>query len=100
VLKPVQYWVILVLAAASMVLVAVNAGLYFMDRSAQARVNARARYIQQSQSIGSLYQEIAKALAKRAIDNHDGEVKALLAAEGFTVSPAVNAAEPAAAIKP
>lgn len=87
-LKPFQYWVILALAAVSLVLVVVSAGLQFTDRSAQSRLSARTQYIQQSQSIGSLYQEVAKALANLAIENHDEEVKALLAGEGFTINPA------------
>jgi len=82
-----QYWVSVALAAAGVVIVAVNAALYFTNHSLQAEVSARAQYIQQSQTIGSLYQEIAKALASLAIEHHDEEVKALLAQEGFTVNP-------------
>jgi hypothetical protein len=97
VLKPFQYWLICAIATASGVLVAVDAGLYLMNRSLQAEVSARAQYIQQSQSIGSLYQEIAKALANLAIEHHDDEVKALLAGEGFTITPTPAAANPPAA---
>jgi flagellar basal body-associated protein FliL len=86
VLKPYQYWLQLSLAAAAIILVVVNAGLYFTNRSAQAQFNARSQYIQQSQSIGSLYQEIAKTLANLAVENHDDEIKALLAQEGFTIN--------------
>ena len=85
----------------SVVLVVVNAGLYFTNRSAQALLNARAQYIQQSQSIGSLYQEIAKALANLSIERHDEEIKALLAQEGFTIKPTPgNAPAPDARGKP
>jgi hypothetical protein len=87
VLKPFQYWLICSLAAVSVVLVVVNAGLYFTNRSAQALLNVRAQYIQQSQPVGSLYQEIAKALANLSIERHDEEIKALLAQEGFTIKP-------------
>jgi hypothetical protein len=82
-----QYWISFTLAAVSVVIVAVNAGLYFTNLSLQAEVSARAQYIQQSQTIRSLYQEIAKALASLAIEHHDEEVKGLLAREGFTVNP-------------
>jgi hypothetical protein len=82
-----HYWVCFALAAASVVIVAVNAGLYFTNLSLQAEVSGRAQYIQQSQTIASLYQEIAKALASLAIEHHDEEVRALLAQEGFTVNP-------------
>ena len=82
-----QYWVCFALAAAGVVIVVVNAGLYFTNLSLQAEVSSRVQYIQQSQTIASLYQEIAKALASLAIEHHDEEVKALLAREGFTVNP-------------
>ena len=87
-LKPIEYWLVSALAAVAVLLVAVNAGLYFANRSAQATLSARAQYIQQSQSIGALYQEIAKALANLAVEHHDEDVKALLAGEGFTINPA------------
>lgn len=97
-LKPIQYWLLCALAAVSVVLVGLNAGLYFTNRSAQALLNARAQYIQQTQAIGSLYQEIAKALANLAVENRDADVEALLAQEGFTISPTPTA--PGGAGKP
>ena len=99
-LKSLHYWIICALAGASVVLVAVDAGLYYTNRSLQAQVSARGQYIQQSQLIGSLYQEIAKALANLAIEHHDDEVKALLAQEGFTISPTPNTAGANARSKP
>ena len=98
-IKPLQYWLLVVLTAAGGVLVAINAGLYFTNRAAQAQVSARAQYIQQSQSIGSLYQEIAKALANLAVERHDEEIKSLLTQEGFTIS-AAPTSPPAGASKP
>ncbi len=86
-LKSLHYWILCALAATSIVLVVVNAGLYFANRSDQAQLNSRAQYIQQTQSIGSLYQEIAKELANQAIEHHDDEIKSLLTQEGFTISP-------------
>lgn len=86
-LKPAQYWLLSTLAVACVVIVGVNAGLYFTNRSAQALVSARAQYIQQTQPIGALYQEIAKALASLAMEDNDDAVKALLAGEGFTINP-------------
>ena len=87
-LRPLQYGLICALAAACVVVVAINAGLYFTNRAAQAHVSARAQYIQQSQAIGALYQQIAKSLANVAVEHHDEEIKALLAGEGFTITPA------------
>ena len=85
-LKSSEYWVIFALAALSVVLAATNAGLFFTNRSLQQTVSARAQYLQQSQSIGTLYQEIARTLAKLAVEHKDEEVKALLRAEGFTLT--------------
>jgi len=87
VLKPPQYWLLSALAFVCLVTVGVNAGLYFTNRSAQALLSARAQYIQQTQPIGALYQDIAKALASLAVEHHDAEINALLAGEGFTISP-------------
>ena len=85
----------------SILLVAVNAGLYFANRSGQDQANLRAQYIRQGQTIESLYQEIVKALANLAIERHDEEIKALLAQEGFTISPTpANTAIPDARSKP
>jgi hypothetical protein len=98
VLKPAQYWLLSALAALCLVMVGVNAAVYFTNRSSQALLSARAQYIQQTQPIGALYQEIAKALASLAMEHHDDEIKALLAEEGFTISP--TPAAPAAGSKP
>jgi len=84
-LKPFQYWLVCLLAAAGIGLIVVNAGLYFANRSLQAAVGARAQYIQQTQPIGTLYREIVRLLARLAIEHQDEEVKALLTKEGFTM---------------
>jgi hypothetical protein len=85
-LKSMQYSILCVIAALGVALVAVNAVLYFSNRVTQAHVTARARYIEQSQSIGTLYQEIARALASLAIQHHDDEATALLKQEGITIN--------------
>ena len=95
-LKPMQYSVLCVLSALGVALVVANAALYFANRSAQAHVAARARYIEQSQSIGALYQDIARSLATLAVQHHDDEVTALLKEEGFTIKPAEGSARAAA----
>jgi ABC-type transport system involved in cytochrome bd biosynthesis fused ATPase/permease subunit len=98
VLKPFHYWLILVLAAMSILLVALNAGLYFSNRSLQANVEARARYIQEAQSLRSLYEELAKALANLAVEQQDDQLRALLAGEGLTINQTPT--EPAEATEP
>ena len=87
-LKPMQYWILCAIASLSIVLVAVDVWLYFSNQSLQARVGARAQYIQNSGPIGTVYQETARTLANLALERHDEDVKALLAKEGFTFNPA------------
>jgi pyridoxine/pyridoxamine 5'-phosphate oxidase len=86
-LKSFNYWVVVALAGVALSLSIANAGLYFSNRSLQARINARVQYLRQSQSVGNVYQEIAKALANLAVEHGDKEVTALLAQEGFSIAP-------------
>jgi hypothetical protein len=86
-MKPREYWLTCALAALALMLVLANSALYLSNRSMQARVTARAQYIQQSQAIGTLYQEIAKGLANLALERRDEQLKSLLAEEGFTINP-------------
>lgn len=91
-LKPIQFWMLSSLAAAGLVLTAANAVLYFLDRGVQFHVSARAEYLGQSQSIGTVYQQMARALANLAVSSHDEQLKSMLSGEGFTI----NANPPAA----
>ena len=97
-LKTFEYWLLCTLGAFTIIFVGVNVLLYSGNRSAQAEVNARTQYIQQTASINDLYQQMAKALAELAIKNHDDQVRGLLSQEGFTINPAP--ATPAAHSKP
>ena len=63
-LKTIEYWVLCALGGIAIVLVGANIWLYAGNRSAQAEVNARTQYIQQTTSINDLYQQMAKALAE------------------------------------
>ncbi len=85
-LKPIQFWVLSSLAAAGLVLTAINAVLYFTDRGARFHVDGRAEYLGQTQSIATVYQQMARELANLAVSNHDEQLKSLLASEGFTIN--------------
>jgi hypothetical protein len=86
VLKGLEYWLLCNLGALAILLVGVNIWLYGGNRTAQAEVNARTQYIQQTASINDLYQQMAKALAELAVKNHDDQLRALLTQAGFTIT--------------
>jgi len=65
-----------------LVLVGFNTALVLSNRAMQAQVNSRAQYIQQTQTIRALYEDIVKALANLAVERNDQDIKALLAQEG------------------
>jgi hypothetical protein len=97
VLKNLEYWLLCVLGATAIVLVGVNVWLFIGNQTAQAEVNARGQYIQQTESIGDIYQQMARALAELAVKNHDEQVRGMLNQEGFTISPTPAAPEKSAA---
>jgi hypothetical protein len=96
VLKTNEYWLLCNLATLAIILVGVNVWLYLGNQSAQAQVNARAQYIQQTQPISDIHQQMAKALAELSVKNKDEQVRAMLSQEGFTFSPAPTAPEKSA----
>jgi hypothetical protein len=85
-LKSWQYWLLATLGAAALVLVGVNIGLYNVNRAVQASLSARNQYLQQSGPIRDIYQEMVKALAELSVKNHDEQIAAMLASEGFRIS--------------
>jgi NH3-dependent NAD+ synthetase len=77
-------------------LVGFNTALVLSNRDLQEQVNARAQYIQQTQTIRALYEDIVKALANLAVERNDQDIKALLAQQGFTINPPAVRTPPAA----
>lgn len=86
-LKTWQYWLVTVIGAAALVLAGINIVVFHLNREAQASVNARAQYLQQTGPIRELYQEMAKALAELSIKNHDDVVASMLSSEGIRINP-------------
>ncbi len=78
-----------------------NAVLFTLNRDAQAEVNSRQQFLQQTVSLEGLYRDIVKALAELAVKNNDQQLLQMLAAQGinvsFTPSPAIPAAAASAA---
>ena len=99
-LKKWEYWILTLLALAAAILVVVNIALFTGNRNAQAEINTRAQYIQQSAQLELLYREIVKALADLSVRNNDGQLRELLAKQGITVSANPPAAAPAPAAEP
>ena len=85
-LKKREYWIVTGLAAIGLVLALTNMAIYGQNRQAQAEINARAQYIQQSAQLEPLYREMVKALADLSVRNNDVQLRELLAKQGITVS--------------
>ena len=86
------------LGIAALLLVLTNAMLFTQNRNAQAALNQRQQFIQQSVPLEGLYREIVKALAEMAIKGNDRQVLDMLAAQGLNVTvngPAASPVEPA-----
>jgi len=94
-LKNKEFWILTALAALGLVLALTNMILFGQNRQAQAEINSRAQFIQQSAQLEPLYREIVKALADLSVRNQDSQLRDLLAKQGITVS--ANPAPPPAA---
>ncbi len=78
-------------------LVVVNVVLSRGNARLQQEVNERQAYIQQSLQLEGLYRDMVKALAELAVQNKDERLRALLAAQGITLT--VNEPPPAPAAR-
>jgi hypothetical protein len=98
-LRTWQYRVLTALGAVALLLVIANGVLFTQNRGAQAELNARQQYLQQTVGLESLYRDIVKALAELGAKNNDQQLLQMLAAQGInvTVTPPTPAAQPAPA---
>jgi hypothetical protein len=101
-LRSWQYHVLVTLGVLALLLVIANAVLFMQNRSAQAEINERQQYLQQTVGLESLYRDIVKALAELGVRNNDPQLLRVLAAQGINVSvaPAAPAPTPAAPAAP
>ncbi len=81
-----QFWVLSVIGAASLVLVAVNMTLYSRNQTLQTAVNRRSQYIQQTVQLQGLYRQIVQAVATLSMRDKDAQLQAILAKQGITVT--------------
>lgn len=91
-----QYWTLVVLGIASLVLVTTNASLVLSNRGQQTELNQRQIFLQQTAPLEGLYREMVKALADLAVRNGDRRVLEELNAQGISVTvngPASSAAD-------
>jgi hypothetical protein len=95
-LKKKEFWILTALAALGLLLALSNMIMFGQNRQAQAEINTRAQFIQQSAQLEPLYREIVKALADLSVRNQDSQLRDLLGKQGITVS-ANPAPAPAAA---
>jgi hypothetical protein len=91
------YWVMTSLAGISVVLVIVNGVIFLTDQSAQAEVNQRQQFINQSAQLGRVQEGLIRALALSAANNKDDQLRDLLAQ--FNISYTVNPPPAAAGAK-
>jgi hypothetical protein len=96
-LKTWQFNLLTALAAITLLLVLTNAIYFTRNRTAQAELNGRQQFVQQSVALEGLYRDMAKALAELAVKNNDAQLLQVLAAQGINVSVNAPAAAPAPA---
>ncbi len=84
-----QFWLLVLLSAATIGLALVNGMLFVSNRSLQAAVNNRQQFVIQSIQLETLYREMIKTLADLSARNNDEQLRDLLKTHGitFTVNP-------------
>ncbi|MBL8483752.1 MAG: hypothetical protein JNJ60_16275 [Rhodocyclaceae bacterium] len=90
-----HYRLLLGLAALQLLLIALYIGVHQSNLSRMAAIAERQTFIQQSVQLEGLYREIVRSLAELSARNKDEALRAMLAAQGITVT--VNPPAPAAA---
>lgn len=75
-----------VFGVASMALAIGNAILFTQNRSAQAEINVRAQFLQQSVQLEVLYRNIVKAIAELSVKSNDPKLMEILSTQGISVS--------------
>lgn len=83
--------------ALAVLLVIANGVLFTQNRAAQASLNRRQAFVQQTVPLEGLYNEIVKSLAQMAVKDNDRQMLNMLAAQGLTITVNAPAAAPAAA---
>ncbi len=85
------YRVVLALSGITLVLVVVYLYLGQQNRAAQAEVNQRQQFINQSIEFNRIDNALIQAIAATAVSANDGKLRDLLSANGVTVNPTIGA---------
>ena len=80
------YWMTDGLSAAAGALVVAYIVLVQDNRTAQAEVNRRQQFINQSIQLGRVNEALIRALAAAAVSNNDDKLRDLLAENGITIN--------------
>lgn len=91
-LSALQFNILTVCGAAALLLVAANVGLSLNNRQAQAEVNSRQQYINQTVQLSRLNNEIVQALANLSVQTNDDSIRTLLAEHGIQINTGAGAA--------
>jgi predicted PurR-regulated permease PerM len=81
-----QALLLTVLGAIALLLVLANIGLSLNNQQAQAEVNARQQYINQTVEISRLNAQIVQALANLSVQNNDASIRNLLESQGISIN--------------
>lgn len=85
-LTRVQFWLLTVMAAGALLLVAANMYRFADNRKTQFEVAQRGQYIQQTVALEALNREIVTALAQLAVRGPDEQIRAMLSTLGLSVT--------------
>jgi len=83
--------------ALAVLLVIANGVLFTQNRAAQAVLNRRQAFVQQTVPLEGLYNEIVKSLAQMAVKDNDRQMLNMLSAQGLTITVNAPTAAPVAA---
>ena len=90
-----QHNLLVGLGALAVLLVVANGVLFTQNRAAQAALNRRQAFVQQTVPLEGLYNEIVKTLAQMGVKGNDRQMLNMLASQGLTITvnaPAADAA--------
>ena len=77
------YWISTILAGASIALVIVNGTMILGNQSAQAEVNRRQQFINESVQLSRVNEALVRALVTASNGDKDAQIKELLAKHGI-----------------
>lgn len=80
-----RFWVLTVMAIASLALVIVNIVILNGNQNLQAQLSERNLYIQQSLQLEGIYQPLLRTLAELSVQHNDVPLRDLLASQGISV---------------